>query len=224
MRGNTDEGGFENDPEFRRRYLLEGHKCRPIALFQNDPPDEGGRCVWLGELTEPFPKAHPSDGDDAERYCLHWKTPLKEVVFALDGMPDGSAFLGIGAVLSEPAKAFREAKWNLDFLAEHARGMIHNQDGAPRFEPVELPRCAHCDRERPALDWRFGWCSTCGYNLEAPHKFPEVGDGGWVGPEGEWMETRSECANGCGERTLGHGWADHEGQREPCPAAEEAMP
>lgn len=57
------------------------HKCRCIAYPKYC---DNGREIWLGELLEPIP-GHPE-----EKFCLHIKTPYKQVVFGLN-MGDVSA-------------------------------------------------------------------------------------------------------------------------------------
>lgn len=67
------------DERIKDSYLLKGHKCNKIAELKLA---EGRKC-WLGKLTEPL-KDYPS-----EQFCLHIKTPLKEIVFGLHNSDAG---------------------------------------------------------------------------------------------------------------------------------------
>jgi len=50
------------------------HKCKPVARV--DPAlMDFGRDWWLGELVEPLPEW------PKEKYCMHLKTPIKDVTF-----------------------------------------------------------------------------------------------------------------------------------------------
>ena len=60
--------------ETKTDYMLEGHKCRPVARLVM----AAGRDWWLGELLEPIP------GYPEETHCLHIKTPIKEVVLGVN--------------------------------------------------------------------------------------------------------------------------------------------
>lgn len=54
-----------------REGLKPKHKCKPIAEASMGQD----RHLWVGELTEPI-KEYPQ-----EKYCLHIKTPVKDIVF-----------------------------------------------------------------------------------------------------------------------------------------------
>ena len=55
----------------REQILKPNHKCKPIAeAFMGKD-----RRLWIGELTEHI-KEYPQ-----EKYCLHIKTPVKDIVF-----------------------------------------------------------------------------------------------------------------------------------------------
>lgn len=54
---------------------MNNHKCKMIAKA---PHCEDGREIWMGELLEDI-EGHPE-----EIFCLHIKTPYKEIVLGLN--------------------------------------------------------------------------------------------------------------------------------------------
>ena len=84
------------------------HKCKMIA---KSPHCEGGREIWMGELLEPI-EGHPE-----EIYCLHVKTPYKDVVFGLN-MGD----LSVLAIFSFIAHGM---PFNANWLNSMAKRYVH---------------------------------------------------------------------------------------------------
>ena len=85
--------------------LSPPHKCKPLAVISNM---DKGRDWWLGELTEPVPEW------PQELFCLHLKTPLKDVVFLMN-LADFQAI----ATLAQVANGNPINRTWLERMAEH---------------------------------------------------------------------------------------------------------
>lgn len=121
-----DTHPFFRDPEFRKRYLIEGHKCERLATIQSQVNNQGYRTWWVGKLLSEI------EGFPGEEFCLHIETPLKKVVFVLDRGD-------VGIIATVPAVMLGKAP-HQDWVQMH---YDRTKKGKVAFG--EVRQCQHCE-------------------------------------------------------------------------------